>query len=187
MQPDTFDPPNDALQQLNDFWGNGDHALKALYQQGFFNVERFVMNNKGTAEQAKDIYQDAFLAVWRNVQLGRFTPQNESALPGYLYQVAKNKWIDYLRSGYHKNTVRTNDIEKDYEPVDELPAEQSDYINKIKKGLQMLGDNCKELLGRYYYKNESLRTIAAAFNWTEATARNNKYRCIEKLRASVKK
>lgn len=187
MQPDTFNRNDSSFPHGNGVLSNDEAALKTLYQNEYHKAERFVINNNGTAEQAKDIYQDAFLAVWRNVQLGRFAPQNETALAGYLYQVAKNKWIDYLRSGHFKKTVQISNVEKEYEPVEELPAEQSDYINKIKKGLLLLGENCKEVLGRFYYKNESLKTIAAAMNWTEATARNNKYRCLEKLRESIKK
>jgi len=187
MQPDTFNQHNASFQPLSNLWGNDEKALKELYNAEFFKTENYVLQNSGTPEQAKDIYQEAFIAVWRNVQLNRFVPQNDNALAGYLYQVAKNKWIDYLRSAYHKNTVGTGDMEREDEPVEVLPGEQSDFINQIKNGFKQLGNNCKEVLGRFYYKNENLKTIAAAMNWTEATARNNKYRCLQKLREFVKK
>lgn len=34
-----------------------------------------------------------------------FYPENENALPGYLYRIAKNKWLDYLRSGHYQKVV----------------------------------------------------------------------------------
>lgn len=187
MQADTFNDKNNEARWLQGILGNDEAALKQLYQSEFFKTKFFVIKNKGTAEQAKDIYQEAFIAVWRNVQLGSFIPQSETALAGYLYQVAKNKWIDYLRSAYYNETIREGDVEANYELVEEMPADQSEYINQIKKGLQQLGENCKEVLGRFYYKNETMKAIATAMNWTEATARNNKYRCLEKLRELVKK
>ncbi|MEO7312470.1 MAG: sigma-70 family RNA polymerase sigma factor [Chitinophagaceae bacterium] len=187
MQPDTYALHNTPFPHLATISDTGEKELKALYQSEFYKTEQYVLKNSGTAEQAKDTYQEAFIAVWRNLQLGRFTPKNETALAGYLYQVAKNKWIDYLRSGYHKNTVNTSEMVKEDELVEALPEAQSDFLDQVKKGFNELGDNCKEVLVRFYYKNETMKAIAAAMNWTEATARNNKYRCLEKLRAFVKK
>jgi len=187
MQPDTFSQHNVSFQQLSAIKANDEQALKSLYKSGYSKVEKYVLNNKGSAEQAKDIYQEAFIAVWRNIQLDQFVPRNEAALSGYLHQVAKNKWIDYLRSAYHKNTLRAGDVAEGYEPIEELPEEQQEYINDIKNGFRQLGDNCKEILSRFYYRNETMRMIAEAMDWTEATARNNKYRCLERLRELTKR
>ena len=86
MQPDTFSQHNDLFQQFGAIKANDEQALKSLYKSGYGKVEKYVLNNKGSAEQAKDIYQDAFIAVWRNIQLDQFVPRNETALSGYLYQ-----------------------------------------------------------------------------------------------------
>ena len=67
-----------------------------------------------TEEEAKDIYQEAFIIVWRNVQLEKFTPGNESEVAGYLFNVAKYKWIDHLRSNHFKKIVY---IENKAEPA----------------------------------------------------------------------
>jgi len=187
MQPDTFSQHTNSFQQLGAIKANDEQTLQHLYQNGYAKVEKYVLNNKGSAEQAKDIYQDAFIAVWRNIQLDQFVPRNETALSGYLYQVAKNKWIDYLRSAHHKNTVSVNELPNEYEPVEELPKEQQEYLSGIMAGFRQLAPNCKEVLTRFYYRNETMKTIAEAMEWTEATARNNKYRCLERLREMVKK
>lgn len=187
MPSDTFSQTNISFQQLGAIKANDEQALKHLYKSGYSKVEKYVLNNRGSAEQAKDIYQEAFIAVWRNIQLDHFVPRSETALYGYLHQVAKNKWIDYLRSAYHKNTLGVNDLLHDYEAVQELPEEQLEYVKDIKAGFRQLADNCKEVLSRFYYRNENLKTIAEAMDWTEATARNNKYRCLERLREMVKK
>jgi len=175
---------NDIHQELAAIKGNDPKALEALYQRGFPKVLKYIQENKGSSEQAKDIFQEAYIAVWRNIQLGKFLMQNETALDGYLYKIAKNKWLDFLRSSYHKKTVMDGGTAMDL--ADELPLDQEDYINDIKKHFKNLGENCKEVLIRYYYKNEPLKIIAKAMDWTEATARNNKYRCIERLREMIK-
>ncbi len=187
MQPDTFSRHTDSFLQLDAIKANDEHALEQLYQSGYGKVEKYVTNNKGSAEQAKDIYQDAFIAVWRNIQLDQFVPRNEAALSGYLYQVAKNKWIDYLRSAHHKNMLSVTELHTYDEPVEELPKDQQEYISDIMAGFRQLAPACKEVLTRFYYRNETMKTIAEAMEWTEATARNNKYRCLERLREMVRK
>jgi RNA polymerase sigma factor (sigma-70 family) len=176
---------NDVFQQVNAIRINDENVLRALYQNNFPKVEQYVLKNNGSTEQAKDIFQDAFIALWRNVQLDKFTPENETALDGYLYRISKNKWLDYLRSGHYKKVVQMNDHMA--EPLAPAMPEENEYINSIKQHFKQLGENCREVLARFYYHNESMRSIAATMGWTEETTRNNKYRCLQKLKAAIHK
>lgn len=165
---------------------NDESALKKFYKDNYPKIEKYVVNNNGTTEDAKDIYQEAFIAVWRNIQLEKFYPQNENALEGYLYRIAKNKWLDHLRSGHYKKTAAMNADSGDTAEA-LLPNEDEDYIADVKSQFKNLGENCREVLIRFYYKKESMRIIAEKFAWTEATAKNNKYRCLQRLRELLKK
>jgi len=162
---------------------NDEQSIRNIYVQHYPAAERYILSNKGTYEEAKDIYQEAFIAVWRNIKLEKFTPRHENSLRHYLLQIVKHKWLDHLRSARHRNTVLLNE-ELDGE-TDLLPDEQHEQIAIIKQHFGKLGEMCREVLRRFYYKKQSLSIIAEAFRWTEATARNNKYRCIERLRAFV--
>ena len=53
---------------------NDEAALKKIYQQNYRQTEQFILNNNGSKDEAKDTYQEAFIAVWRNVQLDKFLP-----------------------------------------------------------------------------------------------------------------
>lgn len=176
---------NSVHAQVEAIRSNDEVALGQLYTTNYAKVEAFILNNNGTEEQAKDIFQEAFIALWRNIQLGRFEPQSESSLDGYLYQIAKNKWMDYLRSGQFTKVVRMDEARIADSTVHTEPQEEHEYLAAVKKYFGVLGDNCKEVLRRYYYENESLRDIGVRMGWTEATAKNNKYRCIQKLRELI--
>lgn len=186
MQKESYATGHQASAQLAAIKQNDEAALKALYLENYGKVETYVMNNNGTAEEAKDVYQEAFIAVWRNIQLNKFAPVNETSLAGYLYQVAKNKWLDHLRSGHYKKVVSLDGLENGTMAAEELPEQQEAYLSAVRKQFAKLGTNCRELLQRFYFKKESLRTIAQAFQWTEATAKNNKYRCLQQLRELIK-
>ncbi len=161
---------------------NDGKVLKWIYQKNFPKVQQLVLANSGNAEQAKDIYQDAFLAFWTNIKTGKFSPENESALSGYLYQISKNKWLDTLRSQDHKRTVYRESFA---EQVEEEPEDKESSLVRIEGAFSKLGENCRELLTRFYYQKESIASLAKYFGWTEATAKNSKYRCMEKLRSSL--
>lgn len=180
-QPDTL---QSAYNQLDAIRANDEAALKKLYDENFYKVETYILENKGSRQQAKDIFQEAFIATWRNVQLGKFVPQSATSLNGYLYQIAKNKWLTFLSSSHSMKVIPLKES-MDFEE-EEKTADKEAYIAEVKKHFKNLGSNCRDLLSRFYYLNESLREIAAAFDWTEATARNNKYRCIQKLKSLLK-
>jgi RNA polymerase sigma factor (sigma-70 family) len=175
-----------AFEEFNAIKANDDTALKKLYKDNYYQTEKYVLNNNGSEDQAKDIYQEAFITVWRNIQLNKFIPEKDHSLSGYLYRIAKNKWLDHLRSVQHKKIISLDDDteEKMAETFDE---DNLEYIKEVKKNFHRLSDNCKELLRRFYYAKESLKIIAEQLEWTEATARNNKYRCLQKLRELIKK
>lgn len=169
---------------------NDERTLKSLYQNNYYKIETFVLKNNGTKEHAKDIYQNAFIAVWHNVKDERFVPQNETALQGYLYTISKNKWMDYLRSKHYKKTVAVSKL-KHFEPQDKASETKDDDILKenrltgIMQVFKTMGSPCKELLTRFYFEKKSLRDIAEDLKIEENTARNKKYRCMEKLRDLV--
>lgn len=160
--------------------------MKKFYQQEYPKTERYVLDNKGSAEQAKDVFQEAFIAVWRNVHLDKFETRSERSLAAYLYQVAKNKWTDYLRSGHFKNTIQVSAMPQNAQIAEELPNDKQEYLEIVRRGFRLLNENCREVLNRFYYQGEPVQMIATAMNWTEATVRNNKYRCMERLREMLK-
>ena len=161
-------------------------VLKSIYTKNYRGVEQYIMKNNGNAEDARDIYQEAFLATWRNIKLERFLPSGENDYSAYLFRIAKNKWIDHLRAHKNKRTVEL--VEDRTEEADtEETGEVNRYIDQVKTQFDRLGERCRELLSLFYYKKISLRKISERFSWTEASAKNNKYRCLKQLRELVVK
>ena len=93
------------LQLVDAIKTNNQTVLKQLYQDNYRKIEIYILQNSGSMHQAKDTYQEAFLAMYQNIKAGKFTPSNETATQGYLYQIAKNKWRDFLRSSQYKKTA----------------------------------------------------------------------------------
>jgi RNA polymerase sigma factor (sigma-70 family) len=174
----------DVLQQIRGIKENNERVLQFIYQNNYSKVEHLVINNSGTADDAKDIYQEAFMAAWRNIRMDKFQPKNDTAISGYIFQIARNKWIDQLRTMKGKKMLSVVDTDIP-DTIEDASPEEENYLSQVKKYFSQLGEQCKELLGRFYYKKQNLREIAEYFSWTEASAKNNKYRCLQRLRNMV--
>lgn len=167
---------------------NNQIALKQFYMSNYFKIEALVLKNSGSVDHAKDLYQESFIAVWKNLKTNKFEPKNETALQGYLYQIAKNKWMDVLRSNTFKKTNTLTDERLSFlkeEAIDETIDDNEDKLNSIMIAFKNLGQPCKQLLTNFYYEKKSLRDIASELQLEEASVRNKKYRCMEKLRSIV--
>jgi len=182
---------NPTLSSNNSFLeavkNNNPQVLKNLYVSNYPKIEIFVLRNSGSKDQAKDIYQDAFLAVWQNIKQDKFVPQTESSINGYIYTIAKNKWLDVLRSQGYKKTIVTSQLGH-FEIKDEENNDIDDDILKDKRledvmlAFKNLGDACKSLLRMFYFEKKSMNLIAEELALDSASTRNKKYRCMQKLR-----
>jgi RNA polymerase sigma factor (sigma-70 family) len=174
-----------SFEQVRAIRNNDEKTLRLFYQDNYLKVEKYVLENNGSIDEAKDTYQEAFLAVWRNIQLDRFHPQHQTSLNGYLYQVAKYKWLDQLRRNKKQKANSIISLEMVEELPVQLDKEEEDYLEKVKLHYATMGEPCKSVLYRFYFLNQTMNEIAAGFSWTDATAKNNKYRCLQKLRSIV--
>lgn len=161
---------------------NDNATLSELYNANFGKVKRYVLRNSGDEQQAKDIYQEAFMAMWRNVKNDKFSAQNETAINGYLFKIAKYKWLDYVRSVKYKNTTFINrEIEYD-EPEVDISEGNTHKMKFMMECLGHLGDRCQTLLKLFYFERKPYKEIAQILEMDEASARNAKYRCQERLK-----
>lgn len=168
MQQYTFEKysQEEIIQGIKN---NDSKVIQVFYQSQYKKIEQYVLANNGYTEDAKDIYQEAFIVLWKNIRKGKFIPENRTAIAGYIYQIAKNKTTVELQSNLRQS-----------EEDNELETEE--YHQWVVKEFENLGQTCKEVLKRFYFQKESMEQIAMAFEWTPATARNNKYRCIKQLK-----
>jgi RNA polymerase sigma factor (sigma-70 family) len=149
-------------------------ATNGLYS--FFPaIKKYIRTNNGTTDDAKDIFQDALVILYKKVQSPEFTLS--APLKTYLFAVAKNCWFQELR---RRNKLPAG-IPTD-ELADTVPEEASGF-QLATTAFHLLGEKCKELLILFYYKKKSYKEIATAFAFSsDKVAKNQKYRCIEKAK-----
>ncbi len=182
-------PAIEPLRELPD-WAEGllrnDPAVtKALYHAHFQAVKAYVLKNSGTVEDARDMYQEAFLALWLKVKQNAQAPLGTDP-GGFLYQVAKNKWLDVLRSAArrHLHVVQQGNLAAQPATGQQERAELEKQLEALRDIYQHLDERCKRVLHLFYFVRQDLASIASELHVDTESIRTIKYRCMMKLRAA---
>lgn len=159
---------------------NDPVAVRGLYARHFPVVRQYVLQNSGSVTDAQDVFQDAMTVLWMSVKEDRLLPGSDPG--GFLYRVAKNKWLDVVRSAARKHMKVVHDeraLDGRTEAVDDL----EERIVRLRGVYEKLDDKCRTVLDRFYFERKDLATIATEMGVEEESIRTIKYRCMMKLRA----
>jgi len=166
--------------------GNDPKAFEFLYTQYFPAVRQLVQRQNGTEDDAKDVFQDGIIALWNNIREGRYELRQEVKLSSYLIQICKLRWVDRLKKASTRYEARQADFS---EPMAEAEAMQQligrEDRQQFSRQFAQLGERCQEMLKRFYFAKQPLQEIAEALSITEKTAKNEKYRCMQRLKKIV--
>lgn len=155
-----------------------EKALDYIYKKNFKSIIKMVLNNRGTEDEAQDIYQDALIVLWQKVQKDDFVLT--SKLSTYLYAICKNLWLKEL-----ERKSKLIGTEKD--EVEFIDFEQKERIKIIHDCIDSLGDTCKKVLTYYYFDGMSMQEIAKKLGFANAdTAKTKKYKCKKELDSLIK-
>jgi len=141
-----------------------------------------VRKNNGNSDDARDLFQEGVLALYVNIRQGRYQVQEGTRLSTYFCTLCRNLWISRLRK---QQPVRSLEEGQEFSdlPYPETAEEQEHRITVLRAHFRQLGPSCQQLLNRFYYQRQSLREIAGELGLELASAKNKKYRCMEKLRS----
>jgi RNA polymerase sigma factor (sigma-70 family) len=159
---------------------NDAATVRALYQKHFPAIKQYVLQNSGTASDAQDVFQEAVTVLWMSVKERRLMPDADPG--GFLYRVAKNKWLDVVRSAAHKHMKVVHD-ERALDVSTDAPDDIEERIMRLRGVYDKLDDKCRTVLDQFYFERKDLATIAAGMGVEEESIRTIKYRCMMKLRA----
>ncbi len=170
------------LELLEGLARNDRKAIEQLYTQHYRMVQTFILNNNGTADDARDIFQEAMVLLYEKSRTGNF--ELTSKLKTYVYSVCRRLWLKRLQQLQRFGTP-VESIEE-VAPVEEDLEEQerrNEAFSMMDKALSHLGEPCKSLLEAYYIHKKQMQEIAENFGYTNAdNAKNQKYKCLMRLK-----
>jgi RNA polymerase sigma factor (sigma-70 family) len=125
---------------------------------------------------AEDVFQEVFARAYENLHKLR----DDSAIRPWLAQLTRRLCLD---------TIRASSRVQPEESVE--PQEADDTIAKLDEALMVnqalatLPDNCREILDRFFARDESYRHIGDALDLPAGTIASRISRCLVKLRGEL--
>jgi RNA polymerase sigma-70 factor, ECF subfamily len=169
-------------------------AFEQLVRAYDHGVLRMALNLLRSPEDARDVYQEAFLRVFRSLPSFRF----DCAFQTWLYRIVTNVCFDFLR----KRKVRReepSEIETSersicvFDTLEQEGAEgdpERNYRNnqlsrRIELALDDLTPRERAVFELRHYQGLRLRTIGEMLGTSEEAAKNCLFRATQKMRAQL--
>ena len=175
-------PEINELELLEGLARNDRKAVETLYKMNYSMVQAFILNNNGTTDDARDIFQEAMIVLFEKAKDGSLALNCQ--IKTYVYSVCRRLWLKRLQQLQRFGTPV--ECMEEIIPVEE-ELEDHDRKNEafgvMEKALNHLGEPCKSLLEAYYIQKKQMFEIADSFGYTNAdNAKNQKYKCLMRLK-----
>jgi len=173
-------------------------AFEELVRRYDRDVLRLALNVMRRPEDARDVYQEAFLKVYRNLHRFRF----ECSFYTWLYRVVTNVCLDHLRrrqarpedqapelASDHREEGITDFFERQREHRATLDPERrllgKEIQARLLQAMQRLSPRERIVFEMKHYQGLKLRAIGEALGTTEETVKNSLFRATRKLRSQL--
>lgn len=164
-------------------------VIRYLYTHAFHTATAFVHSNRGDMDDARDLFQEALMVLYRNALRNDF--KMTCSVSTYLYSVVRNLWLKHLnkdkKSGL--SLVIDNMENQEFVLVDEdeiqYKKDKEAKHQRIAAALKSIKEDCRRLLTDFYFKKISLKEIAAVMGYTSSFVKVKKNRCMQQLRNKV--
>jgi RNA polymerase sigma-70 factor (ECF subfamily) len=173
-------------------------AFEELVRRYDRDVLRLALNLMKRPEDARDVYQEAFLKVYRNLHRFRF----ECSFYTWLYRIVTNVCLDHLRrrqarpedqapelnTSHHEEGI-TDFFERQREHRPTLDPERQLFGKEIQlrlaNAMELLSPRERVVFEMKHYQGLRLRAIGDALGTTEETVKNSLFRATRKLRSQL--
>jgi RNA polymerase sigma factor (sigma-70 family) len=157
-------------------------AVETIYRSNFNLVQSLVINNNGSVDDAKDIFQEVMIVLYEKARSGDF--ELNCQIRTFVYSVSRRLWLKRLQQ--QNRFTSSGDSIEPVVPIEE-DIEEHDRRNiefdMMENAISHLGEPCKSLIEAYYLQKQTMQEIAARFGYTNAdNAKNQKYKCLMRLK-----
>lgn len=176
---------DEELHFVDGIRNNDSKILNEIYEKYSKAIIHYVTSNNGTIEDAKDVFQEGMIVLFRKVNATDF--ELTSNLLTYFYSICKYIWSNKLR----KKSIDTVEIDAIYEPSDthsiQKDLERKEQSVFYQKKFQELGEGCQTIL-IYFYEGFKMKEIAEKMGFASANyATKRKHKCKEQLMKLITK
>ncbi len=160
---------------------NDKKAVETIYRENYSTVQSLIINNNGTADDAKDIFQEAMIVLYEKARSGNF--ELSCQIKTYVYSVSRRLWLKRLQhANRYSGDISGAEVVQVEDDIEEHSRRDAEF-EMMEKAILGLGEPCKSLLEAFYLHKKNMQEIAASFGYTNAeNAKTQKYKCLIRLK-----
>lgn len=159
-----------------------------VYKQFFQITEKFILSKGGTAEDARDVFQDSMKVVFERVNVENF--ELTSSFSTFLFGITRILWLQELRN--------RKGIKEQFLKIDvDVPGEENNTLALeilglrqsalFRKHFDKMDETCQKLL-ILFLNRKSFKEISEIMGFSdEMSAIHRKSKCKELLTKRIKK
>jgi RNA polymerase sigma factor (sigma-70 family) len=165
---------------------HGDHEiLSYIYKENFRIIKHLVTSNKGNVTDAKDIFQETMVIIYRKIRENNL--EITSSLNTFIYAVARILWLKELvlrRKNLEIYDTEDNFISKVPNIVDLI--EKNERLKLFREKFEDLSEDCKKVI-RMFLNKVPVKDITHIMGYSsEQHTKNRHYRCKKSLISKIK-
>jgi RNA polymerase sigma-70 factor (ECF subfamily) len=156
-------------------------TFEQLFNEHYDSLYYYVYSIVNDADVAKDIVNDSFLEIWNRKRVLDIS----YSLKYFLYKVAKNKSLNYLRKlKVEKRYIETNIGAPD---VEEENVDYEDVLVEVMKAIEQLPTQARTVFKKCFIENLSYREAADELGVSINTIKTHVRHSLKKLRNEIDK
>lgn len=161
---------------------NDNRVIAEIYTLFSARIARFVRTNNGTDDDARDIFQEALIAITRQARRPDFVLT--CPFEAYLYCVCRGKWLNELKRRQRAAvTISEAGGFKDMEQADALAdttLREAERDRLFRHFFEKLAASCRQLL-RLAWSGISMEEVSKELGVSYNYARKKKHECVSQL------
>jgi RNA polymerase sigma-70 factor (ECF subfamily) len=147
---------DDQLVQL--IIGGYEDAFAELYHRFSSYIYSYIMRVISNQPVAEELLQEVFVAVWQGLD----TFKRESSIKTWLFRIAHNKTMSWLRTQYRDQEADSEQFKEDalQAPLPDIQTSLNWRAEKVQEALGELSTNHRSVVELFYYQGLSYAEIS---------------------------
>lgn len=158
----------DDKELISGYLEGRNEYLEILIQRYLKLIYNFIYARVGDESVAEDLVQETFVKVWRSFK----TFDNTKSFKTWLFRIAKNTLIDWLRKQKRLATISLDESSSFEEKIENLNhldylspeiLEKAESVQQLDEAINQLPEKYQLIMTAYYHEGRGLKEISKNF------------------------
>ena len=156
--------------------------LSSLYEEYYDKITHYAYSRIGDKAEAEDIAGEVFLKALKSLK--SYQPRGVP-MQAWLYRIARNLVVDYLRKGSNKRLISLEKVEITSNSNPVSTVEKKIELERVAKAMTQLTEEQREVIRLRFFGGLTSKEAGSVLGKSDGAVREMQRAAIEKLRHAL--